>query len=69
MGETLLLMFAECYRLSSQHYVLVHIRVLGKDYHILCKFSFYFAASGNKARASHAGLFSSCEWLDLRQGT
>ena len=67
VGEPILMIVAEFYRLSSQLSVHVHIRVHGKGYHILCKFSFYFAVCGNKARASQAGLFSSCKWLHLMQ--
>lgn len=69
VGESLPLVFAEYYGLSSQHFVHVHIRVLGKGYHILCKFSLYFAVCGTNAHASHDGLFSSCMWLKLRLRT
>ena len=69
LGEPLLLMLAECYRLSSQHSVHVHMRVLGKGYYIHRKLSFYPTIGGTNVRASHSCLLSSCEWLDLRQGT
>lgn len=69
VGEPLLLTLAECYRLSSQRFMHVHVRVPGKGYHIRCKLSFYSTIGGTNVRASHSCLLSSCEWLDLRQGT